>query len=137
MKAKTIGKIVIPVVSVLSLLAVAATVAANIFPATLDAYLGRGERHISAIEGTENWDTNFYEEDYKDKEEAVKEGNKIAVRVAEEGDILLKNSSLLPLAEKSKVMPFGYGYLNPCYGQYGLGVVASQPHPIELRLKKH
>ncbi len=119
MKAKTVGKIVIPVVSVLSLLAVAATVAANIFPATLDAYLGRGERHVSAIEGTENWDTNFYEADYKDKEEAVTEGNKIAVRVAEEGDILLKNDSLLPLEEKSKVMPFGYGYLNPCYGQYG------------------
>ena len=45
----------------------------------------------------------------------------MAKRVAEEGSVLLKNDGVLPLAKGSTVVPFGYAYLNPIYGQLTSG----------------
>ncbi len=45
----------------------------------------------------------------------------VAASVQDEGSVLLKNSGVLPLAAGSEVMPFGYAYLNPIYGQLSSG----------------
>lgn len=109
----------ISLAAVLAVIGTAATVGANIFPASLDAYLGKGEKVIEHFESSESWDTTFYKQEYTNNADSVTAGNDLNLRITKEGDTLLKNNGLLPIANKSTVMPFGLGYTSPCYGQYG------------------
>lgn len=109
----------ISLAAVLAVIGTAATVGANIFPASLDAYLGKGEKVIDHFESNASWDTNFYQQTYFTNEDSVAAGNDLNLRIAKEGNTLLKNNGLLPIADKSTVMPFGHAFTNPCYGQYG------------------
>ena len=43
--------IVIPIIAFLAVAVLIATILANVYPATLDWYLGRGEKHIVTISG--------------------------------------------------------------------------------------
>ena len=54
-------------------------------------------------------------------DEAREASYAVAARVQDEGTVLLRNEGLLPLAAGSTVMPFGYAYLSPIYGQLTSG----------------
>lgn len=104
-------------------LTAAANVAANIFGSALDSKLGRGSVSIKKVEGTENWDSQYYKPAYGSQAEAKEASDKVSEQVTDEGIVLLKNDGTLPLAPGSEVTPFGYGYLNAAYS--GSGAAAS------------
>lgn len=70
MSNKRFRAIMIPILSVLLVLAIVVTVVANVLGSTLDQFVGRGERHVIVPEGTENWDLDYYGADGETKEEA-------------------------------------------------------------------
>ena len=117
MSNRSFRAIVIPITAFVVVVALIATIAMNLFPAAMDEYLGKGEMHILAAEGTEDWDTEYYEDIYADNEESKAASYELARTVQEEGSVLLKNNGVLPLAAGSEVTPFGYRYIEPIYGQ--------------------
>ena len=54
-------------------------------------------------------------------EETSAEATELCKEIAEEGIVLLKNDSLLPLSSDSNINVFGWGSTNPCYGGTGSG----------------
>ncbi len=105
----------IPIISILVILTLALNIAAGIFGGILDTSLGRGERHVVKAEGTENWNTAYYEQKYATLEEAKAAAEEKMREVVNEGMVLLKNNGVLPLAAGSTVTPFGKGYVHPVY----------------------
>lgn len=117
MSNKTLRRILIPIMAVLFVLCLIATIAMNAFSVAMDDYLGKGEKHVLKAEGTEDWDTEYYEDKYADNTVSKEDSYKTAAKVQDEGTVLLKNNGVLPLAKNSSVTPFGYRYLKPIYGQ--------------------
>ena len=61
-----------------------------------------------------------FEQEFKTKEEAYNNGNKVAEKICEEGMVLLKNeNNCLPLKAKAKVSIFGKNSVNLVYGGSG------------------
>lgn len=107
---------------------IAVTCVMNYYSGVLDMVLGKGERHIENVEGSDQWDLNYYDRKYSSADEALKASTELSRKVGNEGFVLLKNDkagkgALLPLAEKTKVSPLGYRYLNPVYSVLGSGAV--------------
>ncbi|MCD7867482.1 MAG: glycoside hydrolase family 3 C-terminal domain-containing protein [Clostridiales bacterium] len=94
-------------------------IAANMFSAVLDSYLGRGEMHIEVAEGSEEWESEYYETSTESLSEAKEESNTVSEQITDEGIVLLKNDGALPLEEGTSVAPFGYGYMDPAYSGSG------------------
>lgn len=120
--------IMVPILAILLVVILVVTTLMTTFSPVMDAALGRGTRHIANVEGSENWDLNYYDQKYATTEEALKGATEVSRRVGNEGFVLLKNADsagkpLLPLPENSKVTPFGYRYLNPVYSVLGSGAV--------------
>lgn len=111
--------ILIPVMAIVLVLCLVINGVCNVLSSTLDTYVGAGKSYIDN-KGSK-LDGNYYTELYANNEEAKEAAYEVARRVAEEGSTLLKNNGVLPLAEGSVVMPFGYAYLNPIYGQLSSG----------------
>nr|MCR5102173.1 hypothetical protein [Butyrivibrio sp.] len=82
----------------------------------MNDYLGNGKKKIVQNKDNESLDANYYDE-LNDTDGLTEKSYELANKVQEEGTVLLKNNGVLPLAEGSKVTPFGYGFLNPVYGQ--------------------
>lgn len=128
MSNKRFMAIMIPVAVFLTALIIVAVCVMNSFAPVMDAFFGRGKRHISNVEGTENWDTNYYDVKYKTYDESIKAATQNAKKVTDEGFVLMKNDapkgkdkSILPLEAKSAVTPFGLRYDDAVYGIYGSG----------------
>lgn len=113
--------IMIPILVVVVLISSIATVAMNMFSVAMDDYLGSGEVKLEQAEGTENWDTNYYVDNYNNMDESKEASYELALQVQEEGTVLLKNNGILPLEKGSEITPFGYRYLEPIYGQVSSG----------------
>lgn len=113
--------ILIPIMSIVVVLAIVANVACNVMASTLDTYVGKGEDYISTPPNAKGLDGNYYSTLYSNNSESTEGAYAVAKRVAEEGSILLKNNGVLPLAEGSSVTPFGRAYLSPIYGQLTSG----------------
>lgn len=131
--------IVIPIVAFLTVVILVGTILANIYPAALDWYLGRGARHVVEIDGVSKEDVEFYENKYDNSYDALLASAEMSERIGDEGEVLLKNiNGTLPLAAKSKVTPLGYGYLNPTYGGTGSGKVdASKDYVVTAEKALH
>lgn len=111
--------ILIPIMSIVLVLCLVANVACNVLSSTLDTYVGAGKPYID--NNGSDLDGNYYTKLYANNADAKEAAYDVARRVAEEGSTLLKNNGVLPLAEGSTVMPFGYAYLSPIYGQLSTG----------------
>lgn len=131
--------IVIPIVAFLTVVVLVGTILANIYPAALDWYLGRGERHVVETDGVSKEDVEFYENKYDDPYSALLASAAMSEKIGDEGEVLLKNiEGTLPLAAKSEVTPFGYGYINPTYGGTGSGKVdASKEYVVTAEKALH
>ncbi len=128
MSNKRFMAIMIPVGVFLLALIIVAVCVMNSFAPVMDAFFGRGKRHIANVEGTENWDTNYYDVKYKSYDESIKAATQNAKKVTDEGFVLMKNDapagkekSLLPLEPKATVTPLGMRYDEAVYGIYGSG----------------
>lgn len=113
--------ILIPIMTVITVIMVVANVACNMLASTLDTYVGKGENYISTPKDAQDVDGNYYEVCYDDYSASTDAAYAVARRVAEEGSVLLKNDGVLPLKEGSTVTPFGRAYLSPVYGQLSSG----------------
>lgn len=137
MNNKKFIKIWTPILCVILVLAIVATYAMNFFSVTMETQLGRGERVETAPEGAASLDLKFYDTQVDDLDQMT---DAVALAIAEEGEVLMKNNGVLPLAEGSNVTPFGYRYLNPVYGGTGSGNVnTSSPRIVSAQaaLTKH
>ena len=113
--------ILIPIMAIILVLTLVINAAASMLGSTLDTYVGAGSSYIVTPNGVKDWDANYYQTLYANNTESTEGAYAVARRVAEEGSVLLKNSGILPLAAGSNVMPFGYAYLHPIYGQLTSG----------------
>lgn len=113
--------ITIPIIAVLTAFIIALTVITNYFTASLDTFLGKGSRAATTPAGTSSWDTEYYDFASASQEDAALKSSLVAEKIAEEGEVLLKNDGLLPLSRKTKITPFGYDYINPRMSGSGSG----------------
>lgn len=138
MSNRTFRRIWIPIISVLTVIAVALSVAGSMFSSVLDSYLGGGTIQVNRANGTESWDATYNAKETGSLSEAKDASDKVSEQVADEGIVLLKNNDTLPLAEKSMVTPFGYGYLNPVYSGTGAAATTDKDMvTIEQGLSDH
>lgn len=100
--------------SVLLIATVILNVAANMLKSTFDQFLGTGEK---TVVGGSDLAGDYYTVKYDNAEDAKEAGYQVAAKINEEGSVLLKNNGVLPLEETAEVMPFGYAFLRPVYGQ--------------------
>ena len=128
MSNKRFMAIMIPVIVFLVAAMITVTCVMNYFGLVMDKVFGQGARHIVNVEGTETWDTQYYDVKYDTSDEALKAASDKSKEVCDEGYVLLKNAqkngkNMLPLAEKSKITPFGFHYTHPVYSILGSGSV--------------
>ena len=126
MSSKKFIAIMAPIMAVLLVIALAASIAMPLLSSTMDTYLGRGARYTVTIDGAENWDSKYYDQKFTDTSSttgSVSYGLQVAKKITDEGEVLLKNNGLLPIAKGTKVTPFGYRFISPIYGGTGSGNV--------------
>ncbi len=117
MSSKKLRAILTPVLAVLLVLAVAATIGMNAFSSLMDDYLGKGERHVVKSADLPEEASEYYADLYSDNTASKEASYELALQVQAEGSVLLKNNGVLPLKDDTVVTPFGYRYLTPIYGQ--------------------
>ena len=81
--------ILIPILSIVVLLAIVANVACNLLASTLDTYVGKGETYISTPGSAKGLDGNYYSVLHADSAGSTEAAYAVARRVAVEGSILL------------------------------------------------
>lgn len=118
MSGSSFRMITVPIISVMLVVVLAVTVAANAFPQYLDNAFGRGERHVVTPENAESWDTDYYGKTPTPKE-AKENALSVLKQTTNEGMILLKNNGVLPLEKNASVTPFGKGYVFPFFDSPG------------------
>lgn len=128
MSNKRFIAILSPIIVFLLAAIITVTCVMNFYGIVMDKVFGQGTRHVINVEGTESWDTKYYDIKYETSDEALKAASDKSKEVCDEGYILMKNSekngkTILPLAEKSKVTPFGFHYTHPVYSILGSGSV--------------
>ena len=112
--------LIIPMV-LLAVVGLVLGVFGSIASGVLETYVDRGTNTVNVPTEKANWDGNYYDEP-ESAEAATEAAYAVASQVQDEGTVLLKNDDqTLPLAKDSQVMPFGYAYLSPIYGQNSWG----------------
>lgn len=123
MSNKKFAAIWTSVLAVVLVLAVAVNVLMNVFSGYVDLYLGKGEMIVTKTEGSENWDSEYYALDYRDKKETQEAANALVETLEGEGAVLLKNNGALPLAAPANITLMGRSAADPVYGGSGSGSV--------------
>lgn len=113
---KRLYAILIPISLILLALIIAVTSVMNYYTSVMDLILGKGTRSVVAAEGTESWNTEYYDRKYSSEEKAYENAMKVSKQIASEGDVLLKNNGVLPLAKNTRISPMGYRFISPNYG---------------------
>lgn len=113
----------IPALCVVLAAVVAVNVLTQVFRPYVDLYLGGGEMIVTKTEGSEDWESDYYALDYKDKKETVEAANTLVEEIEAEGIVLLKNNGALPLSAPAKVTLLGRDAADPVYGGSGSGSV--------------
>lgn len=123
MTPKKFRAITIPIIAILLVLVLVANIAAAMFDSFLDHYLGGNPYDIVTIEGSEKWDTNYYDQTYATKEAATAAAEEFVTKIGDEGIVLLKNDGILPLPTSEKISLIGRYAADPIYGGAGSGTV--------------
>lgn len=129
--------IVLPITSVLLVTSIVLSYVMQYWSTVMDAAFGEAKMHITAAEGTQDWDTDYYglRKEGMTKEETAQAGKELARRAEEEGIVLLKNKNhALPLTREDKklsdenvltVNAFGWSFYYPSTGGSGSGAIGS------------
>lgn len=107
--------ILVPFLAALLIVCLVFTLIADTYSYVLDINLGRGKRRVIIPSGTENWDTDYYNQRFSSSADAKAAALEVLLDVNNEGMVLLKNDGVLPLAEGAGVTPFGKGHKFPHY----------------------
>ena len=102
----------------------AANVGTNMFRSLLDHYLGGRPSTVEHVPGSENWDTEYYDAQFRGRAKATEVANELVGQILGEGAVLLKNdNAALPLASGTEVSLLGRYAADPIYGGAGSGTV--------------
>ena len=102
----------------------AANVGTNMFRSLLDHYLGGRPSTVEHVPGSENWDTNYYDAQFRGRAKATEVANELVGQILGEGAVLLKNdNAALPLSAGTEVSLLGRYAADPIYGGAGSGTV--------------
>ena len=95
--------IMVPVLVVLLAAIIAATAVMTYYAPLMDGTFGKGKRNVLEAEGTEDWDTEYYDIKYDSYEESIKAATAVAKEIADEGIVLMKNDA--PAGKSEPVLP--------------------------------
>lgn len=98
-------------------------VAANSFSSLLNHYVGGRPTTVVKAEGSDSWDTNYYDGKFRGRNQAKQAATEVVSEVVTEGAVLLKNDGTLPLAAGTAVSLLGRYAADPVYGGAGSGTV--------------
>lgn len=89
----------IPILCVLLALLIVLNVLAqdSLLGGILNRYAGRGESYVERVEGSEDWDTEYYSLGGLSQNEVDQNAKETTKEIASEGMVLLKNNGTLPL----------------------------------------
>ena len=123
------------VLALLLVLMVVLNIVAHSMSYFLDTYLGRGERTVVSSDAFGTEDTLYYDAPYgtwlnstlteTSQTQSREAAEAVALEVAKEGIVLLKNDGALPLASGTSITAFGRAYIEPVYGGAGSGGVST------------
>ena len=116
-------RIVIPVLALVLSLTLTVNLGVYLNPSSLDLLFGKGQRTVTQMDKTARLDTEYYPQLYPNPARAREAAVQVAERISDEGIVLLKNNGLLPLAERTRISPFGLRYALPFYGGRGSGTI--------------
>lgn len=121
--------VLVPFMVLLLGVIIAVTAVMNYHHRIMDNILGQAPIRITPMEGTEDWDADYYGKAGGSREKADAAAEKLAVQAAEEGAVLLKNNGALPLnataASPVTVNAFGWSFYYPVNGGAGAGAIGS------------
>ncbi len=120
----------IPVLAVLCAFMITVTVLMNMYAKVMDFQFGAGKMTVTKAEGTEDWDTDYYTNEYGTHEKLLKAAEELTEEIAGEGFVLLKNNGALPLNQseikQKQISCFGWSFSHPVYGGTGSGSVKTE-----------
>lgn len=123
-----------PFLGLAAVLIIGIEVAVSFTSTILDTYVGKGQVVKTLAEGTETWDTAYYEQKYSSgtagstgsaagSAQALAAAEDTVEKITDEGMVLLKNNGALPLSTSTTVALMGRGSVDPVYGGSGSGNV--------------
>ena len=119
--------VLIVLMSVFTVLAIALSVAGSLLKTMANTYLGKGKPSVVKVEGSEDWDTDYYSPKFGlgQKDQARADGEALTKKLCDEGFVLMKNKDgALPLAASSTTVSLiGRGAVDPLFGGSGSGNV--------------
>ena len=134
-------KAFIPLLAILSVMALMFSVIGVAYGPSLDKHFGYG--HVSTKSADDNRSGLYYEIPFsaQNGDQAVLDhAHSISKAITDEGIVLLKNNGILPLSSKDCITPFGLRFLLPVYSGTGSGKATVNPEYVctpEAGLRAH
>ena len=100
---------------------VAANVGTNMFKSAIDHYIGGGETTITNAPGSEEWDTAYYDRQYRGRGRATEEAKNIVIEI--EGEVV----EALPNAQFQVRLPSGHVILAHISGKLRMNYIRILP----------
>lgn len=120
MSGKRFRIIFLPPLFILTFTAIIMSLIAGQYEPYFNAFFGRGERYIVNPDNITEEQASYYARNYDSAEDSRNAAFQVALQIAEEGIVLLKNENgVLPLRAGSAVTPFGYDFVHPVYAGTG------------------
>ncbi|NTW38369.1 MAG: beta-glucosidase, partial [Cellulomonadaceae bacterium] len=114
----------VPVLALVTAVAVVANVAISVAGGWVESQLGSGTYTFTNSEESAGWDTEYYTSDYADIDEVDAAAKALVEEIANGGVVLAKNETgALPLATNSRVTMLGRAAADPVFGGAGSGSV--------------
>ena len=122
--------ILVPFMVLLLGAVIAVTAVMNYHHQVMNNIFGQPPINVTPMEGTEDWNSDYYGKAGGSQKAADEAAEKLAVQAAEEGAVLLKNKNkALPLnataAAPVTVNAFGWSFYYPVNGGAGAGAIGS------------
>ncbi|WP_169165072.1 glycoside hydrolase family 3 C-terminal domain-containing protein [Cellulomonas taurus] len=114
----------VPVLALVTLIAVVANIALVVAGGWVASQFGSGTYTFTNAEESADWDTDYYTADYADIDEVDAAAEALVQEISGAGIVLAKNeSAALPLAAGARVTMLGRAAADPVFGGSGSGSV--------------
>jgi beta-glucosidase len=114
----------VPVLAVVTLVAVVANVALVVAGGWVASQFGSGTYEFTNAEASADWDTEYYSSDFASTDDVDAAAKALVEEISGAGIVLAKNeATALPLAAGAKVTMLGRAAADPVYGGAGSGSV--------------
>ncbi|MFV0251923.1 MAG: glycoside hydrolase family 3 C-terminal domain-containing protein [Beutenbergiaceae bacterium] len=114
----------IPVLALVTVIAVVANIALSMFQGWIGSQFGTGTYEFTNSPESESWNTEYYASEYGGMEEVDEAAKALVEEIGAGGIVLAKNEAeALPLAQGAQVTLFGRSVTDPVFGGSGSGSV--------------